>query len=905
MSALRRLVQRLRAHAGASAALGTGVAVLVALTVAIPLYSAASAAGILEELADEPPDGRPTFSWFFATDSDIEPLALAELDGVSAYLLDDGARSLGLRVELADRRLVTRRFDVIGATREPTPARLSAVGAFGELAEAVEGRLPEPSDGGTIEVALSAARAEQDGVDVGDELVLVDPELPIDDPARAVPALVVGVWAPIDDEDERWVVRPGNLDGDLVVDVESLAAVLEQGRPPIIEVAQWFVLGDPTGITVARVEELADRQTAVDRRARSLQESVSLRRSPGPVLTEFEQRRADLTDILTGQALPAAAVVGLFVLVVMSRSSARRAPELAVLRSRGAPAVWSLGRLAAEVAVVTLATIPVGIALGVALAWAMGRTDAFLELSLDGDGPPVWQPGELPLAAIGLIAVGVIVVHTAFLVGPARRTVIEHRTRHRARRVLRGVVEQLDLVVVAAAVPVAIAAQRRAGDADGLEDRWLLVAPTAAGLAVGLLAARILPVLVRGAATVAGRSRGTAGFLALQRLHRQGRSATLGVVVVGVASTVTAYVAALSTTAEHALVDDAYQRVGADVAVVEISPLGLPVTPLSELAALPGVDEATRIHETAGRFGDSVAIPRPIEIVAVEPDGFAAIAHWRADNDDQELEELLDLLRTNVDDVIVSRSLVERFDVRVGDRVRFQVPIGSSPGGERTFLATSGTIAAVTDGFTRWDAEADDPLLVMHVEALATQVEAVPFATSLLVTGPDEPDLNGVGTFASSARERVDMAQAAPARRGVFGLLGATFLVSAVVALAAVGLQVVFSVRERAIDAGVLRAIGTPGRTVSTFTSLDVVVLVVGAVVVGSAAGVVVARWAIPEIDVLGTGASAAVAVRIDVPTTVAVVVGFVLAAVLLAVAVAIAVRRLRIAEALRLGETV
>ncbi|MEM8903444.1 MAG: ABC transporter permease [Actinomycetota bacterium] len=907
IGALVRLAARLRAHLLAAVALVLGLGVFFAVVAVVPVYTAVASQGVLDDIAaDDPTAPRPQFSWFWVADRDERPVRWDELAAVDDELRGGGADRLGVEVVRTDLRLRSRRFDVAQPVIAPLgPRSISAIAELGDLVR-IDGADPGAVDG--VGVLISASLADETGLAPGDRLSLVDPAAALDDEQRTLTATITGTWVPIDTDDPRWIVDPGNLVDELLTDVSTLIGEIDGDRSPVIAGAQWYVVGSGAGITPDRVDDIRSGQRMVDRRLDAIGTDVELLLAPDDLLDEFQRRSDELRAALAASAVPGAMIVAIFVLLAVSYHARQRQTELAIGRSRGIPVAHSLGSIAAEMAVILGVAALLGAVLSFVLAQLMVRTRAFLDLDTGASGAGFWQFPHVPVALLVACAVGVLVAQLALLVGPARRTIVERRSRRgRLGAAVRSTASGWDLAVVG--VVVAVGLQRTRSDAlpvTGLDDPWLIGLPAAAGLAVGLLVVRALPVVIRGAAAGLALLPGTAWFLAARRLRHAPELHRGPLLLVIMSTALAAFLASLSLTLERQLIDETHLATGADHAIVEILLPGAAPTPIEAFTEQPGVAAVTRGIELDGRFGERVSAAQPLEVIGIDPETFATASHWQRDFDERTLNELMASLGAGPEHVLVSRSAAERFDLGVGDRFRYAVPGGTDGIGATAWLGTNGTVAAIVDRFPRWTGDDKAPLVVPRADFLAAQLPEENDSTTLVRL--DEPAVVdfGTGPFETSAQAIIEREQLRPGRQGVFGILTATFVATTVVALLALVLQSLFSYRERAIETGVLRALGLGRRGVGVFVAFDFVVIGVLGIAVGTVTGVGIARWLLGDLAIaLTSGGELAGTARVDWAVTGAVAAVFLAAIAVLVAVVVPLLRRLRPFQALKLGESV
>ncbi|MEM9565406.1 MAG: FtsX-like permease family protein, partial [Actinomycetota bacterium] len=433
-----------------------------------------------------------------------------------------------------------------------------------------------------------------------------------------------------------------------------------------------------------------------------------------------------------------------------------------------------------------------------------------------------------------------------------------------------------------------------------IDDPGIVVVPAALGLVAGLTLHRILPVLMRLVAGLLGRTRSTALYLAAKRSSRATASFRWPLLLVVVATSLAAFLASLSLSLERQLVDDTYLTVGADHAAEQFVRPGATLATAADYEALPGVAAATTTLELDGQLDGAGG--EPVRVLAVDVATYGTAVHWQSWYDDETLGDLLTVLQGAPDHVIVSESLIERSGLRVGDDLTYAVGVGFTPDFRTRLLTTTGSVVATTRHFPRWAGAERAPLLVANVEYLAAQADVEATTTLLRSVEPGavvEPPFRARDT---SAGGQLAAVRDQPERQGVFGILTASFLASTALAGLALVLHSVFSYRERSVEVGILRAGGLGSGELGRLVGFDAVVTGAVGVGVGAATGIAASRWLVT--DVVATIESTAPAeARIAWGPTLSVAGAFVLTLVVIAVVTTPLLTRLRVFQAIKLGE--
>jgi putative ABC transport system permease protein len=408
-----------------------------------------------------------------------------------------------------------------------------------------------------------------------------------------------------------------------------------------------------------------------------------------------------------------------------------------------------------------------------------------------------WTSARYGLLVV-VLALGALVLP---VLGSARHTIVTYK-RERART-LRGPWWQriwLDLwLLIPAGYGTYILSQqgsilRRADDvpADAFGDPLLFLVPALSVCALALFLLRLLPLILRFLAWLAGYLRSVGVLLATRQLARAaGFYATpLGLLIVTLSLSV--YTASLAATLDHHLHDQQYYLVGADASLVDLGDdpqawLGgesggmqsWNFTPVSTYRQIPGVEEATRVgrYEALIQTGNSY---QPATYLGVDRAVLAQVAYWRHDFAPESLGALMNRLAAVQDGVLLPETFAREQLLTFGDRVNVVIKsFGQSSTVPLTYVGT-------LDLFPTWypGPEEDGVLALGNLDYLFnTAMTQMPYRV-WLKTG-DEVDYGRLAdqTFeislgaqsVMSAPPRVQAEQSRPERQGLLGLLSVGF----------------------------------------------------------------------------------------------------------------------------------
>jgi putative ABC transport system permease protein len=391
------------------------------------------------------------------------------------------------------------------------------------------------------------------------------------------------------------------------------------------------------------------------------------------------------------------------------------------------------------------------------------------------------------------------------------------------------------------------------------------------------------------------------------------------------------FTASMAETLDKYTVDRSYYEVGADYRLIEMGestqavggmggapaeggsqndqedagPLWL-FLPVSEHEKVPGVEHAARVWERAIRVQLGGGQRVDATLLGIDRVDFPRASYYRRDFAPASLGALMNALAVRDDAVLISREVLNQ-GLEVGDKIQILIPVGSAP--EVDF-----TVAGVVDLFPRLYPE-DGPFFIANLDFIYNSVGGVyPYDVWLKV----DPSIDGQTLLegvkelgidvlrATSARERIDGEQLKPERQGVFGLLSVGFVSSAFLTVLGFLIYSYVSFLQRYIELGVLRAIGLSVRQMALFLIVEQLSLVLTGMVAGTALGVLVSRLFIPFFQVRGgqhpfTPPFVVLVAWTEIQYIYAIFGVMFVAAVIVLL---FSLRRMRIFEAVKLGET-
>lgn len=488
-----------------------------------------------------------------------------------------------------------------------------------------------------VEVLLSQATAAELDLTVGDGMQITFPES-----TKQVLIQVAGIFTVPNPTANYWnadtqLQQPAVFGyGSDFGEVTEMAGLIAPAAYPALLAATdqkqwrhaWIYAIDPEQITIANYHEIA----AATRRLQASLGPIDVLTPPAtPVDPDPAQEIAVQTELslvidrFASQARATSTIiavltigilaVGLVTLGLLAALVAdHRRTLVGLIRGRGA----SAGQLvAAQLIEGVMVAVPAAL-VGLGVAWIV--IDAL------ANAWSIWAAGTIALCAILLM----LVAARGNLLGRLARLLSERAEIGQPTSRRRLMIELLILVLAVVGIGlIRLRGLEPGTGAGGLVavDPYLAAVPVLLAVTVGGLALRGFPLLMRVAAWVVRRSRGTVVVLGLRRVARQSPAAYLYVLAVIVATGIAIFGALVINSIERAQESFAWREVRADYRIDSTLPsVAFPAD--LDLSTVDGVELVAREFRTNGAapvlVGPSEDIA-PMTLVAIEANAYRTI----------------------------------------------------------------------------------------------------------------------------------------------------------------------------------------------------------------------------------------------------------------------------------------
>lgn len=790
---------------------------------------------------------------------------------------------------------------------------------------------------GVINVVVSEKAMLNLNLLVGETLDTVELTAPDGQPLAV---RIAGVYGAARPDDPYWVTSPAGYTATVMMD-EALFRELfvREGDERYPLRTTWNLLMDYTQMESDRAQHYLD--ALGDLRARfPVSRNVIVTNNFGVALEGFlgEAQRVRVT-LLVLQA-PIFALLAVFIFMVSRQMVELEEGEIAVLKSRGAGRGQILGVYLVQSALLAAMGLLAGVPLSLFLCQVLGSANAFLEF-VSRSALPVWVDGTVLLCgfAAALLSVGTM------LLPVLRFSRVSIVSQKRAKRAGHGMPwwqkSGVDVLLLAVSLYgwYTFHAQKEALAQRVLEgqalDPLMFLSASLFIIGAALLLVRLLPLVVRLVYLVGRRWWSPALFASfLQVIRTKGSQGFIMVFLI-----FTVALGMFNATAARTIGDNAERNtrytIGADIVLKEAwadnsqatggGPEGAGETAEKRYVepefegyrALAGVSSATRVLNDGSI---TVTLPaggsaKGVRLMGIHTKEFGETAWFDESLLPVHWYEYLNAISQNPEAVLLSENFESDYGYRLGDAISFRNNDGGSMRGIVygfvPYWPTYGRVTSVrgSDGVWR---EQDGYLIVANLSQVQSAFGVTPYEVWLRTDGGSTQFIydyiassgKALRSFRDANAEIIEQKRDA-VMQGTNGILTVGFIV--VLVLCTVGFLIywILSIRQRALQMGIFRAMGMTIREILTMLINEQVWISGLSIAAGAGVGWAAAQLYVPLIQIAYAASDQLIPLRIVMSGAdnfkLFAVVGLVMG-VCLCILAGI-VRRMQVARALKLGE--
>ena len=756
---------------------------------------------------------------------------------------------------------------------------------------------------------------------------------------------IAGVFSYAEAGDPYWVRPPRSYSNHAFMSESCFMERFVDAESPEYPLnAQWYTLLDYTAMRGDRAERLIEAAKEVTEYfTQSYNNSASNNFSA--ILTNYVAQARKVTVTLWILQAPIFVLLAAFIFMVSRQILETEQNEISVLKSRGSGKRQLIGAYLLQSSLLSLTGLAAGIPLGVYLCRVLGSSNAFLEF-IKRKSLTLEFGAETALFAIAAAALAV-----AAMVIPvfkyANVTIVAHKQRKNAHRPASPLWQRmfLDMLVLGVALygfysfsqPRALEMLvRQVADGEAL-DPLVFLSSSLFIVGAGLFALRALPLVVFVVFKLFKRLWSPALYASFLRVIRARGSQGFITVFLIITIAMGIFNAQTARTINTNKEDNIRYLNGADVALLEKwednsaafggEGPGQASPSAADLVYYEpdygkyldlignGVEKMTKVLQSSDI---SMSVPggtlKSVQLMGIHTREFGEVA-W----DDPTLlphpfRSYLNAMAHDSRAVLLSSNFERNYGLKVGDAINYRSARGSG---------MRGIIYGFVDfwpGFAPYKltrnsdgrySQTEQFLVVAHLAQLQSSWGITPYHIWMKLEGSSQPiydfaiERNILFSRFYDANAKILELKNDPVFQGTNGILTVGFIV--VLLLCTVGFLIfwILSIRSRALQFGIFRAMGMPIREILSMLINEQVFISGLAIAMGVAVGRVASALYIPLIQIAYTAADQAVPVsvvsaRADTMRLMGVVGAMMLACMAILGAI---VKAMKIAQALKLGE--
>jgi putative ABC transport system permease protein len=917
-----------------------GLIAAITMMLVVPLYAEAVSFRTLSERLAEREDQsyRPPFSYLFTyIGSWAQPVDIETAQVIETYLREQGSNELGLRAEQFVSHYETNRFRLYPSATTNYEDEASIIDyvtfAMTENIEnhiqLVEGSFPAPAPAdptSAVDVLITEVFANDTGMQVGDTYVMFNSALETTDSQKMIEVRVAGIWKATNETEAYWFYTPGAFDDALLLHPDTYLHRISPYSTTEVNLAVWYIITDGSGISTSQVPDLIERNGIVEQRVDTLLNGTYAALSPVDELIPYQRVAQRLTILLTAFSIPIVALMIVFLTLVIGLSVEQKRNETAILRSRGTSPFQVIGLATIEGLILGVISLVIGTGFAILITKLMGSVRSFMNFTAISNLQIIFTP--LALATGGIAILLAVIIHIVPTLKIARHTVVSYKLE-RARVQESPIWQRLGIDILLGLVTAyfyyVLIRQgnlfQTGSAASSVEENFanplLFLMPPLTIFVATLLLLRVLSLFMRFTSWILQLTNNVSLLIATRHLERTPGYYFHPTILLVCTIALGVFTASYARSIDRALYEQQFYRNTSDLSFrlfVEtpqgaVSSLEGVSLPMSEDRELSNIEDVTRVGQYVATVHQTGLNVRGT-FIGVDRHEFGAIAFWRQDFADQRLGELLNNLAYSPDSVLISREFMEANALQIGDFLRVDLAVAGAT------IEMTVRIAGAVNYFPRWYPEIDEVLIVgnldyafqeagteldyLLVARAAPTIDYAQFRSEIISKGI-------TGILYNEPFRAITRGQAQPDRQGLFGLLSIGFIASTIVTVLGFFLYAFFSYRRRFVELGVLRAVGLTRSEMMLSVAWELGLLMFTGLGFGIGIGVIVSRLYIPFMQI-GSRASDNVPpylVTMAWTEITQILVLFFTLFLLSLITLIVVLRRMRIFQAVKLGETI
>ncbi len=836
-------------------------------------------------------------------------------------------------------RMEVRRYFMSPMQNQPLierdDAKISSIG-LGALedvaahARIVAGRMfdSERRADGTVEVIVSQRALVELNLLMGERREF--PKL-TDADGQPIVIEVVGVYDVSDVEDPYWVRSPSSYKSECLLDFDLFNRLFVREDLPVALSGCWYELLDAEQMSARNAQALYETALKYQEMGKNRQYLTVTVAFSDILKNHISQARRVRVTLWVLQA-PIYILLAAFVFMVSRQILETEEAEISVLKSRGVSGGQILSMYLLQSCLLALAGTAAGMPLGALITQALGSANAFLEF-VSRRALPVRVGRETALYALAAAAVSILA-----MVLPVRRYAkvsIVAQKQKKARRA-RPFWQKafLDVIALGTALyglysfngqKAQLAERILAGE---VPDPLLFLCSSLFIIGAGLVAIRLIPLFVSAVFRVFRRLWSPALYASFLKVLRQRANQDFIMIFLVMTIALGVFNAQTARTINDSAEENTRYVTGADVVlrekwesnadqVAENPSLDL-IYYEPDYGVYQTMEGAASVCKVFTDANVSCSVPggtlKKTLLMAIDTDAFGRTVWFDASLLPHHINEYLNAMAQNARAVLVSANFRDEYGLKLGDVINYwNTDSESTRGIIYGFVDYWPGYAPFTheksaDGVYR---ETENHLIVANLSQVQDVMGVRPYSVWVRAKDGaqflyDYAETSGTryAVFEDVDAKIVEMKND-PMIKSLNGVLTVGFIVALALCFIGFLMYWILSIRQRTLQFGIYRAMGMRMREILTMLLNEQLCISVLSIAVGAAVGHLAAKLYMPLIQIAYASSDSYLPLRtsVDVSDTLRLLV---IVAVMLIACMAILftiIRRMKIAQALKLGE--
>ena len=836
-------------------------------------------------------------------------------------------------------RMEVRRYFMSPMQNQPLierdDAKISSIG-LGALedvaahARIVAGRMfdSERRADGTVEVIVSQRALVELNLLMGERREF--PKL-TDADGQPIVIEVVGVYDVSDVEDPYWVRSPSSYKSECLLDFDLFNRLFVREDLPVALSGCWYELLDAEQMSARNAQALYETALKYQEMGKNRQYLTVTVAFSDILKNHISQARRVRVTLWVLQA-PIYILLAAFVFMVSRQILETEEAEISVLKSRGVSGGQILSMYLLQSCLLALAGTAAGVPLGALITQALGSANAFLEF-VSRRALPVRVGRETALYALAAAAVSILA-----MVLPVRRYAkvsIVAQKQKKARRA-RPFWQKafLDVIALGTALyglysfngqKAQLAERILAGE---VPDPLLFLCSSLFIIGAGLVAIRLIPLFVSAVFRVFRRLWSPALYASFLKVLRQRANQDFIMIFLVMTIALGVFNAQTARTINDSAEENTRYVTGADVVlrekwesnadqVAENPSLDL-IYYEPDYGVYQTMEGAASVCKVFTDANVSCSVPggtlKKTLLMAIDTDAFGRTAWFDESLLPHHINEYLNAMAQNARAVLVSANFRDEYGLKLGDVINYwNTDSESTRGIIYGFVDYWPGYAPFThekssDGVYR---ETENHLIVANLSQVQDVMGVRPYSVWVRAKDGaqflyDYAETSGTryAVFEDVDAKIVEMKND-PMIKSLNGVLTVGFIVALALCFIGFLMYWILSIRQRTLQFGIYRAMGMRMREILTMLLNEQLCISVLSIAVGAAVGHLAAKLYMPLIQIAYASSDSYLPLRtsVDVSDTLRLLV---IVAVMLIACMAILftiIRRMKIAQALKLGE--